>query len=106
MRKDKTITLCKSKYIDIDVECSLSDFDDDDVIAYTRTLVDMATLTERVETLAQAAYVAYCQRDEAQELLLGRELVGELLGRILGGIPNAALTNNAQGQSCKPPSLN
>ena len=97
MRKDKTI----------EVECSLSDFDDEDVLDYADSIspIPLANM-ETIETLAQAAYVAYCQRDEAQELLLGRELVGELLGRILGGIPGAALTNNAQGQSCKPPSLN
>ena len=98
MRNDKTRTM--------EVECSLSDFDDQDVIDYAANLAPNYANPETVEILAQAAYVAYCQRDETQELLLGRELVGELLGRILGGIPGAPLTNNAKGQSCKPSPLN
>ena len=102
MRKDKTIEVECTGYAD----CSLSDFNDQDVIDYAATLPGHSASPETVEIPAQAAYVAYCQRDEAQELLLGRELVGELLGRILGGIPGAVNTNNAKGQSCKPSPLN
>lgn len=72
------------KYITVDVDVDIEEFDDEDTLERAREIAGHAfDVDPDIKGIAQRAYLAIATHDHAAEVRESRELIGAILGRIL-----------------------